>query len=134
MTCSQGDNWAQDGDYTTAPFTGFWPEYTASIIEEFKAFYDVSLSYSLRLVDTASAVAQACLSEERQEFHLIAFSFPRCTVSGTASSSAERFSNSNSVAEGLVWLDLYGCASRRRGTHDCSLLQYGQLLRKSFAD
>jgi hypothetical protein len=39
----------QDGNYTTAPFTGFWPEYTDSIIEEFKTFYDVSLSYTLRL-------------------------------------------------------------------------------------
>ena len=134
MTCTQGDNWAQDGDYTATPFTGFWPEYTASVIEEFKAFYDVSSSYSLRLAHTASAVAQACLSEERQECYFIALSFPCCTVSGTASSSTERFSNTNSVAEGLVWLDLYGSASRRRGTHDCPLLQHGQLLRRSFAD
>ena len=54
MTCTEGDNWAQDGDYTAAgiptegprsgKFTGFWPEYTDSFVEAFKAFYDVSCS------------------------------------------------------------------------------------------
>ena len=60
MTCSEGDNWAQDGDYTTAgiptegpragKYTGFWPEYTDSVVEEFTNFYNVRLCSALRLV------------------------------------------------------------------------------------
>lgn len=59
MTCTEGDDWAQDGDYTTAgipadtdhprsgKFTGFWPEYTDSVVEAFKEFYDVRLNLCL---------------------------------------------------------------------------------------
>jgi hypothetical protein len=34
----------------------------------------------------------------------------------------------------MVWLDLYGGDSRRRSTHDCALLQHGQLLPRALAD
>jgi hypothetical protein len=42
-TCTKGDDWSQDGDYTVTPPTGFWPEYTESLLFEFKAEYGADI-------------------------------------------------------------------------------------------
>lgn len=42
--CSHGDNWAQDGDYTTSPATGFWPDYTEALMDELREAYSPTLS------------------------------------------------------------------------------------------
>jgi hypothetical protein len=44
-SCTVGADWAQDGDYTVNPPTGFWPEYTTSMLAEFKTVYgsDITL-------------------------------------------------------------------------------------------
>ena len=43
-SCTVGDDWAQDGDYTASPPTGFWPEYTDALLAEFKAAYGADIT------------------------------------------------------------------------------------------
>jgi hypothetical protein len=60
-------NWAQDGDYTKNPPTGFWPEFLDAMLEEFQSAYGSDIKFK-RIFYASSNSAMDALNNNAVHF------------------------------------------------------------------